>query len=122
MSKLKPELFCAPGNAGTAKLATNLLIDAEDVDAIVAWAKEHRPDLTVVGPEKPLCDGLADKLEKAGYLSEGIIPVNGNSTDNGIKGDAVREKYATLKPAFVKPHGTHTAANSSFLTDGASAS
>ena len=43
------------------------------------------------------------------------------STDNGVKGDSTLEKLASLKPAFVKPHGTITAASSSFLTDGASA-
>lgn len=42
-------------------------------------------------------------------------------TENGIKGDTTVEKITGLKPAFIKPHGTHTAANSSFLTDGASA-
>lgn len=57
-----------------------------------------------------------------GHLKEEIIAVDGHTVDNGIKGDANREKLSTLKPAFVKPHGTHTAANSSFLTDGASAS
>lgn len=41
--------------------------------------------------------------------------------ENGIKGDSTLEKLGSLKPAFVKPHGTHTAANSSFLSDGASA-
>ena len=39
-------------------------------------------------------------------------------TENGIKGDSTIEKVSKLSPAFVKPHGTHTAANSSFLTDG----
>lgn len=62
----RPELFCAPGNAGTAALATNLPIGAEDVPALVAWAREHRPDLTVVGPEAPLCAGVADALEAEG--------------------------------------------------------
>ena len=61
-----PELFCAPGNAGTAALATNLPIGAEDVSGLVAWAREHRPDLTVVGPEAPLCAGVADALEAEG--------------------------------------------------------
>ncbi len=61
-----PELYCAPGNAGTAALATNLSIGAEDVPAIVAWAKEHRPDLVVVGPEAPLCAGVVDALEAEG--------------------------------------------------------
>lgn len=42
------------------------------------------------------------------------------SKDNGIKASSM-EKMAKLKPAFIKPHGTVTAANASFLTDGASA-
>ncbi len=61
-----PELFCAPGNAGTATLATNLPIAAEDIPALVTWAKINRPDLTVVGPEAPLCAGLTDALEAEG--------------------------------------------------------
>jgi Thiolase, N-terminal domain len=55
-----------------------------------------------------------------GVLQE-IIPFNGSTEENGVKGDSTPEKLAKLKPAFVKPHGTHTAANSSFLSDGASA-
>jgi phosphoribosylamine---glycine ligase len=61
-----PQVFCAPGNAGTAELATNLDISATDLDAIVAWATEHQPDLTVIGPEAPLCAGLTDRLEALG--------------------------------------------------------
>ena len=62
----RPTLFCAPGNAGTAALARNLPISAEDVPGLLAWATEHRPDLTVVGPEVPLCLGLADAFNAAG--------------------------------------------------------
>ena len=62
----RPKIFCAPGNAGTAELATNLAITAEDLPALIAWAKTNRPDLTVVGPEAPLCAGLTDALEKEG--------------------------------------------------------
>lgn len=62
----QPVIYCAPGNAGTAALAENLPIGAEDVPAIVAWAKEHRPDLVVVGPEAPLCAGVTDALEAEG--------------------------------------------------------
>jgi phosphoribosylamine--glycine ligase len=62
----RPTLFCAPGNAGTAALATNLDIQAEDLDGICAWARANRPDLTVVGPEAPLCAGLADRLQELG--------------------------------------------------------
>jgi len=56
------ELFCAPGNAGTEALATNLPLAAEDLDGLTAWAVGARPDLTVIGPEAPLCAGLADRL------------------------------------------------------------
>jgi len=41
--------------------------------------------------------------------------------DNGVRGDTTLEKLGSLKPAFIKPHGTVTAGNASFLTDGASA-
>lgn len=62
----KPTLFCAPGNAGTAALATNLPIAADAVEALVAWAAENRPDLTVVGPEVPLCAGVVDAFNAKG--------------------------------------------------------
>ncbi|HKL22760.1 MAG TPA: phosphoribosylamine--glycine ligase N-terminal domain-containing protein, partial [Tichowtungia sp.] len=62
-----PEIFCAPGNAGTAALGTNLDISATDIEGITAWAKENRPDLTVIGPEAPLCIGMADALEEKGF-------------------------------------------------------
>lgn len=58
----QPEVYCAPGNAGTADCAENLSIGAEDLDGIVAWAEANHPDLVVVGPEVPLCNGLADQL------------------------------------------------------------
>ena len=62
----QPQLYCAPGNAGTAALATNLPIAAEDVPALLAWAVTNQPDLTVVGPEAPLCAGVVDAFVAAG--------------------------------------------------------
>ena len=62
-----PEIFCAPGNAGTAALGTNLDLVATDVEGITAWAKANQPDLTVIGPEAPLCVGMADALEAEGF-------------------------------------------------------
>ena len=69
----KHELYCAPGNAGTAALATNLAIGAEDVADVAAWAEANRPDLVVVGPEAPLCKGLVDALEKIGVKAFGPV-------------------------------------------------
>ena len=62
----QPQIFCAPGNAGTATLATNLPIVAEDVAGLLAWATQHRPGLTIVGPEVPLCAGVVDAFTAAG--------------------------------------------------------
>lgn len=62
----RPRLVCAPGNAGTAEIAENLPIEATDVASLLAWAIAHRPYLTVIGPEAPLCAGLTDRLQAAG--------------------------------------------------------
>ncbi len=69
----KHDLYCAPGNAGTAAIATNVPVGAEDVDGIVAWAKAERPDLVVVGPEAPLVKGLVDALEAIGTRAFGPV-------------------------------------------------
>jgi len=63
----KPQVFCAPGNAGTAELGRNVPVSAEDIEGLVAWAEENKPDLTIVGPEAPLCAGLADRLAASGF-------------------------------------------------------
>jgi phosphoribosylamine--glycine ligase len=60
------DLFCAPGNPGTAELATNLSIAADDLDRLADAADMHGVDLTVVGPEVPLARGLADRLRAEG--------------------------------------------------------
>jgi phosphoribosylamine--glycine ligase len=60
------DLFCAPGNPGTAELATNLSIAADDLDRLADAADMHGIDLTIVGPEVPLARGLADRLRAEG--------------------------------------------------------
>ena len=67
------ELYCAPGNAGTAAVAANLPLKADDIAGIVAWAKSERPDLVVVGPEAPLVAGLVDALSAAGIVAFGPV-------------------------------------------------
>lgn len=62
----RPAVVCAPGNAGTARIGRNLPVTAEDVPGLVAAARAERPDLVVVGPEAPLCAGLADALAEVG--------------------------------------------------------
>ncbi len=62
----KPELFCSPGNAGTAALGINLEFGASDIAGIKEWCVVNQPDLVVIGPEAPLCAGLTDILEAEG--------------------------------------------------------
>ncbi len=68
---------------------------------------------------------LADKATREGLFRDEVIPVRVPPDfapiqhDNGIRGDSTMDKLASLKPAFVRPYGTLTAGNSSFLTDGA---
>ncbi len=66
-SKRQPKLFCAPGNAGIAQLAECVDIKAEDIPGLVKWCKDHKPGLVVIGPEVPLCMGLADELVQEGF-------------------------------------------------------
>ncbi|MBQ0043218.1 MAG: phosphoribosylamine--glycine ligase [Lachnospiraceae bacterium] len=65
-SKRETTLFCAPGNAGIASLATCVPIGAMEFDKIVAFCKEEAIDLVIVGMDDPLVGGLVDELEAAG--------------------------------------------------------
>ncbi len=60
------ELYCAPGNPGTASIATNLPIAVDDLDRIADAADMYGIGLTIVGPEAPLARGLADRLRAEG--------------------------------------------------------
>ena len=59
-------LFIVPGNAGTACLGTNLQGSPEDVEGLARLAKAHDVDLTVVGPETPLANGIVDLFRERG--------------------------------------------------------
>lgn len=60
------KIWCAPGNAGIASQAECVPIGASDIQGLLAFAQEHHVDLTVVGPEVPLSEGIADAFEDAG--------------------------------------------------------
>lgn len=64
-------LYAAPGNPGIAQHAECVPIGAEDIDALVAFVSEHHIDLTVVGPEVPLSEGLVDRLTASGMYAFG---------------------------------------------------
>jgi len=96
-------VLAAPGNPGTAEVGENLAIGAEDLDAIVAAAKDHEVGLVVVGPEAPLVAGLVDRLAAEGILAFG--PTWAAARLEGSKG---------FSKDFMKRHGVPTAAYAVF--------
>ena len=58
------EIFCFPGNAGTEQIAENIDLDLENFETIKNFIFDKKIDLKVVGPEKPLVNGLVDYLQK----------------------------------------------------------
>jgi len=63
-SKKIKKLFCIPGNGGTATIASNIPLDIENFQSIRDFINNHNIDLVVIGPEKPLVQGISDYLEK----------------------------------------------------------
>ncbi|HEV7519240.1 MAG TPA: phosphoribosylamine--glycine ligase [Thermoanaerobaculia bacterium] len=97
-SPLIRELYCAPGNPGTAALATAVPIAPEEIHRLADFAQERRIDLTVIGPELPLALGLADEL-----LARGL-PVFGPR-----RGAAEIEGSKVFAKQFMERHGIPTA-------------
>ena len=65
-SPLVKKVYCAPGNAGTANVAENVDIPAENINALRQFATMKGIGLTVVGPEQPLVKGIVDSFEESG--------------------------------------------------------
>lgn len=104
------ELYVAPGNGGTANIARNVKdLNAEDAQAVLAFAQAHNIELVVIGPEAPLVAGVADVLREAG------IPVFGPDAQG-----AQLEGSKTYSKRFMDASGIPTARYQSF-TDAASA-
>jgi len=61
-SKLVDKIFCAPGNGGIAKLSECIDIKADDIARLLDFARKEKIDLTVVGPEAPLSQGIVDEF------------------------------------------------------------
>ena len=63
-SKKIKKIFCIPGNAGTEEIAQNINIDLENFEDLEIFLKENNVETVVIGPEKPLVNGIVDFLEK----------------------------------------------------------
>ena len=58
------EIYCIPGNAGTNSIAKNINLNIEDFDELKNFIKKNEIDIVIIGPEKPLVDGIVDFFEK----------------------------------------------------------
>ena len=65
-SPLAEKIWCAPGNGGIAEVADCVDIPATDISGLINFAREEGVDLTVIGPEDPLCMGITDAFAEAG--------------------------------------------------------
>ena len=72
-SALLTQLFCAPGNPGTAQYAVNLSVDYRDFATLKSAVLENRIEMVIVGPEDPLVNGLRDRFENDEELSDIIF-------------------------------------------------
>ena len=102
-SKKNPKIYVAPGNAGTADIATNVAISVMDFDSLVNFAKKEKIDLTVVGMDDPLVGGIVDRFEAEGLRVFGPR-----------KNAAILEGSKAFSKDLMKKYGIPTAAYENF--------
>ena len=103
-------IFVAPGNAGTAKIATNLNLNPNDFEAVKQAVISNQINMVVVGPEDPLVRGIVDYFKADKVLKS--IPVIGPS-----KAAAQLEGSKDFAKEFLIKHNIPTAAYKSFTKD-----
>jgi phosphoribosylamine--glycine ligase len=91
-------VLCAPGNPGIARTISTVPVDLLDTDAVIRLVDQERIDLTVVGPEAPLGNGLADRFE-----------VDGRRVFGPTKAAAQLETSKAFAKGFMHRHGVPTA-------------
>ena len=97
------QLLCAPGNAGTAQLAINYPVAAADLPSLVVLAKSQSVDLTIVGPDDPLAEGIVDLFQSEGLRIFGPCAAA-----------ALLESSKSFAKGFMVRHGIPTGESDSF--------
>ncbi|WP_114492268.1 phosphoribosylamine--glycine ligase [Candidatus Ulvibacter alkanivorans] len=109
-SKRCDSLFVAPGNAGTATIATNIALSVTDFKAIEQSVKEHQIEMVIVGPEDPLVQGIADYFETTESLQD-VMLIGPSKRGALLEGSKERAKE------FMAQHNIPTAAYASFTAE-----
>jgi len=92
------EIYCAPGNAGTACYGKNIPIAESEIEKLIEFTQEQEIDLTIVGPEKPLADGIVDR-----FISHGLTIFGPTQSAAMLEGSKVFSKQ------FMSEHNIPTA-------------
>lgn len=100
------KIFCAPGNVGIANIAECVDIKINEIDRLAKFAKENQINLTVVGPEAPLCDGIVDLFKK-----ENLVIFGPDKSSARLEGS---KSFAKM---FMMKHGIPTAESQAFTED-----
>ncbi|WP_080237300.1 phosphoribosylamine--glycine ligase [Spirosoma rigui] len=109
-SPLCDTLFVAPGNAGTAQVATNLPFGYSDFPAVADAVRTHHIDLLIVGPEEPLVKGIVDYMRQQPDLAQ--LPIVGpDATGAQLEGSKDFSKQ------FMQRYGIPTASSQTFTID-----
>lgn len=87
------KIFCAPGNPGIAASAECVDIPVTDLERLADFASDHQVDLTLVGPEIPLCAGIADVFKTRGLLVFGPSKAAAELEGSKERAKAFMEKY-----------------------------
>ena len=109
-STLCDNLFVAPGNAGTASVATNIPISYNDFTSVAQVALDNDIELIIVGPEEPLVNGIVDYFESRPDLSK--VKLIGPN-----KAGAQLEGSKDFSKAFMQKYGIPTAASRTFTAE-----
>lgn len=92
-SKKIDKIFCFPGNAGTAEIAENIELDLDNFDELKKYITRNNIDIIVVGPEKPLVDGIVDYLENNNIKVFGPNKLSSKLEGSKIFTKKICEKY-----------------------------
>lgn len=99
-SPLVTRLYCAPGNPGTAALGENVDIAADDLAGLARFALDQKIDLTVVGPEGPLCAGIVDEFQKRKLLCFGPTKAAAELEGNKAFARELCRRHRITGPSF----------------------
>ena len=94
------KIYCAPGNGGTDLIASNISIDINDPNEVLKFVEKHDIDLTIVGPEKPLKEGIVDIFNNSNRMIFGPTKFAAQLETSKVFSRTLMQKCDVLQPNF----------------------